>query len=171
MAGAYATFAAGGVHCTPVIIDKITDSSGDPVSAPDAQCTQVIQPDIANAVNDLLSHVIDDGTGSPARTADQRPEAGKTGTIDSNAAVWFNGYTPNAEAVSMISVDNTRKPFRNGGGLKYYTVPSTGVTLGGTGGGDAGHDLWRPTMRAVLKGLPPKPFDQPPARLVGGSGG
>ena len=96
-------------------------------------------------------------------------------TIDSNAAVWFNGYTPNAETVSMIAVDNTRKPFRRdtanylSNGLKFYTVPSTGVTLGGTGGGDAGHDLWRPTMQKYLRSLPVESFTPPPAALVGGS--
>lgn len=101
---------SGGINCTPVIVDNITDSSGDTLDAPDAQCRRVISCDVANAVNELLSHVIDNGTGSPARTEDTRPEAGKTGTIDNNAAVWFNDYTPNAETVSMIAVDNSRRP-------------------------------------------------------------
>ena len=61
-----------------------------------------------------------------------RPQAGKTGTIDSNAAVWFAGYTPQISGAAMISIDNTRKPFLKGesgyrsNGLKGYTVASTG---------------------------------------------
>ena len=175
MAGAYATFAAGGIHCTPVIVDRITTADGKNLTPPDANCRRVISADVANSVNELLSHVIADGTGNPAQTADQRPQAGKTGTIDSNAAVWFNGYTPNAEAVSMISEDTTREPFRSdrpasyrSTGLKGYPVPSTGVVLSGSGGGDAGHDLWRPTMDHYLKSLPVQDFDPPPAKLSAG---
>ncbi|MBO0811011.1 MAG: transglycosylase domain-containing protein [Microlunatus sp.] len=174
MAGAYATFASGGIHCTPVIIDKITTGTGAQLDGPDADCRRVISPGVAAAVDYLFRHVMAVGTGLPARTLDPRPEAGKTGTIDSNAAVWFNGFTPNAETVSMIAVDNTRTPFRKGGpgyistGLKYYTVPSTGVLLSGTGGGDAGHDLWRPTMQAYLSSLPVEHFGPTPAALIGG---
>ena len=51
------------------------------------------------------------GTGTRARTADGRPQAGKTGTINSNEAVWFAGYTPEIAGVAMISIDNTKKPF------------------------------------------------------------
>ena len=38
-------------------------------------------------------------------------QAGKTGTIDSNEAVWFAGYTPDVAGIAMISIDNTKKPF------------------------------------------------------------
>ena len=47
------------------------------------------------------------GTGRRVMTADGRPQAGKTGTIDSNAAVWFVGYTPQVAGAAMISIDNT----------------------------------------------------------------
>ncbi|SDS16323.1 transglycosylase domain-containing protein [Microlunatus soli] len=175
MATAYATFASGGIRCTPVMVDKISTADGKELTPPDADCKRVISADVANAVNDLLSHVIADGTGNPAQTADQRPQAGKTGTIDSNAAVWFAGYTPNAATVSMIAEDTSRKPFIAGkpsyrsDGLKGYTVPSTGVELSGSGGGDAGADLWRPTMNKYLKDLPPEEFDSAPDRLTQGS--
>ena len=174
MAEAYATFAADGVRCTPVIVDRISTTDGKTLASPDANCHRVIRKDVADAVNQLLSKVISDGTGNPAQTADERPQAGKTGTIDSNEAVWFDGYTPNAEAVSMISIDNTRRPFVSGKidyistGLKNYTVPSTGVTLGGSGGGDAGADLWRPTMNAYVKDLPKESFDPAPNSLTTG---
>ena len=66
--------------------------------------------------------------------------AGKTGTIDSNEAVWFAGYTPEIAGVAMISIDNTKRPFVKRGpgyyrrsGVKGYRVPSTGVYLEGSG--------------------------------------
>ena len=84
-------------------------------------------------MNTLLSGVMTNGTGSRVPTADGRPQAGKTGTIDSNEAVWFAGYTPEIAGVAMISIDNQRKPFvrRPTGyrrsGVKGYRVPSTGL--------------------------------------------
>jgi len=118
-------------------------------------------------MSSLLSSVMTKGTGRRALTADGRPQAGKTGTIDSNAAVWFAGYTPQVAGVAMISIDNTRAPFVKGGagyrynGLKGYTVPSTGRALEGSGGGDAGQDIWKPAMEAYLKDKPAQSFTAP----------
>ncbi len=80
-------------------------------AAPSANCNRVISADVAAAVNSLLSSVMTKGTGSRVATADRRPQAGKTGTIDSNAAVWFVGYTPQVAGAAMISIDNQRRPF------------------------------------------------------------
>jgi membrane peptidoglycan carboxypeptidase len=174
VAEAYATFASGGIHCDPIILESITDSSGTARDVPSANCERVISEDVANAMNSLLSSVMTDGTGRRVRTADGRPQAGKTGTIDSNAAVWFAGYTPQAAGAAMISIDNTRAPFlpADGGyrasGLKGYTVPSTGRALEGSGSGDAGQEIWKPAMEAYLRGTAMRSFDPPPANLVSG---
>lgn len=93
VAEAYATFAAGGVHCDPIIVSSITDGTGASREVPSANCKQVISADVADAMNSLLSSVMTKGTGRRVLTSDGRPQAGKTGTIDSNAAVWFAGYT------------------------------------------------------------------------------
>ena len=108
-------------------------------------------------------------------TADGRPQAGKTGTIDSNAAVWFVGYTPQVAGAAMISIDNQRRPFLKSEagyrstGLKGYPVPSTGQSLEGSGSGDAGQEIWKPAMEEYLQGEPMQSFDAPPAELVGSS--
>ncbi len=173
MAEAYATFASGGIHCDPIIVSKITDSAGKDRAVTSANCQRMISTDVANAMNSLLSKVMTQGTGRRALTGDGRPEAGKTGTIDSNAAVWFVGYTPQVAGAAMISIDNTRKPFvrTSSGyqrGLKGYTVPSTGLYLEGSGSGDAGQDIWKPAMQKYLAGKPFASFDAPPASLVYG---
>ncbi len=172
VAEAYATFASGGIHCNPIIVDEITDASGASREAPDAGCERVISADVANAVNDLLGTVITQGTGARAAIPDGRPQAGKTGTIDSNEAVWFAGYTPEVAGVAMISIDNTRAPFVKSkpgfrrSGVKGYPVPSTRVLLEGSGSGDAGQELWRPAMQSYLRGQPPTPFEPAPASLT-----
>ena len=173
VAEAYATFASGGIHCDPIILDTITDSSGKKLETPSANCKRVISTDVAAAMNSLLSSVMTKGTGSRVATSDGRPQAGKTGTIDSNAAVWFVGYTPQVAGAAMISIDNQRSPFVESGsgyrstGLKGYRVPSTGMSLEGSGSGDAGEEIWKPAMERYLQLEPAKAFDAPPADLVG----
>jgi membrane peptidoglycan carboxypeptidase len=171
MAEAYATFASGGIHCSPIIVSKIVNPKGKKIDVPSANCKRVIDKDVADGVNKVLKSVIDKGTGTPARVYGDIDQAGKTGTINSNNAVWFAGYTPEIAAVSMISIDNTRKPwlkkesgFRSRG-IEYYTVPSTGVYLQGSGGGDAGAKIWKPVMTSYLKGVDHTRFDEPPSSI------
>lgn len=172
MAEAYATFAAGGIHCKPIIVDEIKTSAGEDLAAPAANCSRVMSTGVANAMNSLLASVMTQGTGVRARTADGRPQAGKTGTIDSNQAVWFVGYTPEVAGAAMVSVDNTRRPFLRDepgyrpNGVKNYQVPSTGLLLEGSGSGDAGQEIWKPVMQKYLAGKPKTAFEQPPAELV-----
>ena len=166
VANAYATFASGGIHCNPVIVTKVTDGSGKDRDVPGADCKRVIDPGVAAAVDSMLSSVVTKGTGARARTADGRPQAGKTGTIDSNAAVWYAGYTPQVAGAAMISIDKERGSRTS---LKGYTVPSSGLYLEGSGSGDAGRRIWKPVMEEYLKGKPKESFPTPPAELVRGS--
>jgi membrane peptidoglycan carboxypeptidase len=176
MAEAYATFAARGIHCRPIIVDKITDRSGKSLAAPSADCRRVLSPGVADGMNKLLAHVMTAGTGRKAATADHRPQAGKTGTISSNEAVWFAGYTPEIAGVAMISIDNRKKPFiktatarRQGEfrrtGVKRYRVPSTRKFLEGSGSADAGRQIWKPTMDTYLRGIPRTRFVEPPSAI------
>ena len=172
MAEAYATFAARGVHCDPIIVSKITTRPGKDLAVPDANCRRVVDKDVADGVNKILKSVVDKGTGKRAKIYDGRHIAGKTGTIDSNEAVWFAGYTPEIAGVAMISIDNTKRPFRKSGagyyrgsGVKGYRVPSTGVYLEGSGSGDAGLKIWRPVMQKYFQQIPRTSFNQPPRRI------
>jgi membrane peptidoglycan carboxypeptidase len=163
LAEAYATFAARGIHCDPVIIDKIINGQGKEIPAPSANCKRVISKDVADGVNSILQGVMaDGGTGSPAAIPDGRPQAGKTGTTNDNQAVWFAGYTPDLAGVASIAEDVTQKPFRQphvrSGGILGYYMKDTGVTLQATGGGDAGGGIWKPAMTKALKGTPHTKF-------------
>ncbi|HEX8766814.1 MAG TPA: transglycosylase domain-containing protein, partial [Jatrophihabitans sp.] len=111
MAEAYATVAARGIHCNPIIVSKITNRVGKNLQIPDANCRRVMDRDVADGVNKILKSVVDKGTGRKAKVYGEGPIAGKTGTINSNEAVWFAGYTPEIAGVAMISIDNTKSPF------------------------------------------------------------
>ncbi len=179
MAEAYATFAARGIHCDPIIIKKITTRTGKTLDVPDGNCKRVLSEGVADGMNKLLRGVMTNGTGKRALPSDGRPVAGKTGTINSNEAVWFAGYTPEVAGVAMISIDVTKKPFvksakakRSGAfrrsGVKGYRIPSTGFVLEGSGSGDAGMKIWKPTMEKYLKGVPRTNFHAPPTRIEKG---
>jgi membrane peptidoglycan carboxypeptidase len=167
MAEAYATFAARGVHCNPIIVSKITNRNGKELEVPSADCKKVMEPEVADGVSKILKSVIDKGTGRRAKVPNGYDQAGKTGTINSNEAVWFAGYTPEVAGVAMISIDNTKKPFRKGKpgfrrhGVENYRVPSTGVFLEGSGSGDAGAKIWKPVMSSYLKKVPDTSFKAP----------
>ena len=175
VAEAYATVAARGKHCNPVIIAKITTRSGKNLAVPDANCQQVMDKSVADGVNKMLKSVVNNGTGRPARVFGEGDIAGKTGTINSNEAVWFAGYTPEIAGVAMISIDNTMEPFskalrRKGKdyrsrGVRNYTVPSTDAFLSGTGSGDAGEEIWKPVMTEYLKRVPNTSFQDPPSEI------
>jgi membrane peptidoglycan carboxypeptidase len=171
MAEAYATFASGGIHCDPIIVSKIVNRNGKELASPSANCKRVIDQDVADGVNKVLKAVIDKGTGVPAKVPGGFDQAGKTGTIDSAEAVWFAGYTPQIAGVSMISIDNTKKPFRKGKpgfrktGITGYTVKSTKVYLAGHGGDDAGAKIWKPAMASYLKGIDHTDFQDPPKKI------
>ena len=120
MAEAYATFAARGLHCHSRPVTEILDSAGNQIRDYASQCAQVMQQSTADAVNDVLTGVIDGGFAS-AQTLDQ-PAAGKTGTTQEGKSVWFVGYTPQLAAAAMI------------GGANALGVPIglAGQTIGGT---------------------------------------
>ncbi|SDS54371.1 transglycosylase domain-containing protein [Microlunatus soli] len=166
LAEAYATFAARGIHCDPIIIDKITNADGKKIDPPSGNCKRVISKDVADGVNSILQGVMEgNGTGVPARIPDGRPQAGKTGTTNDNQAVWFAGYTPDLAGVASIAEDVTMKPFlkdkkhdRRPGGLEGYYMKHSDRTLQGSGGGDAGSGIWSPAMTKALKGVEPSKF-------------
>jgi membrane peptidoglycan carboxypeptidase len=172
MAEAYATFAARGIHCDPVIVSKITTRTGKVLEPPNANCKRVISKSVADGMNRLLSGVMrGSGTGTRARIPFIQNQAGKTGTVNSNKAVWFNGYTTLIAGSAMIAVDPTKKIWtgsRRRSGVLNYQVPTTDVVLEGSGSGDAGMKIWKPAMSKAMEGKPDVRFKEPPSSILEG---
>ncbi|WP_255422082.1 MULTISPECIES: transglycosylase domain-containing protein [unclassified Tessaracoccus] len=167
MAEAYATFANRGIHCTPIILETVTTKDGSSLAVPPADCKQVIRPEIADGVNFILKSVIDNGTGRPARLSDGRPQAGKTGTISENQAVWFAGYTPEMAGAAWIAIDKTNPWYESKRKtLKNVRLPS-GTYLRGSGGGDAGL-IWKAAMASALADKPKTAFNAPTTEVLEG---
>ncbi len=161
LSNAYATFAARGKYCTPVLVTSIKDNAGKPINTPGATCRQAISPQVADGVNRVLSAVMEPGGTGGRLNFGKWDLAGKTGTIQDNRAVWYAGYAPNLAAASVVADANL--PYTN---LMY------GHTLDGrdiadpTGSGTAG-PLWKTTMQKALPGLPLRRFVPPTPKIVG----
>jgi penicillin-binding protein 1A len=92
MASAYGTFAAEGIHISPVFVTDIETSDGVNIYSAVPVVTEAIDREIAQQVTAALSAVVARGTG--ARADIGRPVAGKTGTSQEHRDAWFVGYTP-----------------------------------------------------------------------------
>ena len=166
MAGAYATFAARGLHCTNRPVTEILNSRGKLLKAYPAKCEQVLPKDVADAVNDILRGVQEPGGfGYGAGLSLSQPSAGKTGTTSENKAVWFVGYTPNLAAASMIAGANQAgQPQRLDGnyiGGRYISFESAaGSTLAGP--------QWADAMEVIQQWLPDRDFNAPDPRTITG---
>jgi len=170
MAEAYATFANRGVHCSPIILESVLNVDGANVEVPSANCTKVMEPEVADGVSYVLKSVMDKGTGRRAAMDNGHQQAGKTGTTNNAAAVWFTGYTPEMAGVAMIAVDPTAPYFKDNPdrrkSLSGVRVEN-GNRLSGSGGGDAGK-IWKVAMASALKDLPKTKFTDPSKKILEG---
>jgi penicillin-binding protein 1A len=105
LTSAYAVFANHGIRLGPVSILTITDSTGHVLYSNDALPEQVIKPETAYLITNLLKGVIERGTAWKARELG-RPAAGKTGTTNDFRDAWFMGYTPGLVAGVWIGYDD-----------------------------------------------------------------
>ncbi|GAA3094673.1 transglycosylase domain-containing protein [Streptosporangium carneum] len=143
-ASGFATFAAGGVHREAHVIRSITDADGRTTKIP-TKGRRAFSEQTATDATYALTQVVTAGTGSAARLYD-RPVAGKTGTTDKSASVWFAGFTPQlATAVDMFRDDN--KPVVVDGSALY--------------GGTYPAQIWRAFMTEAMSGKPVKEFGEP----------
>jgi penicillin-binding protein 1A len=108
LAGAYATFAAGGLYDEPRIITRIVGPDGKDVDLPPPPPERrVLDESEAFITTSLLGSVIDYGTGQAAKSLG-RPVAGKTGTSNQSKDTWFAGYSPDLTAVTWVGYDDAK---------------------------------------------------------------
>lgn len=84
MANVYATLGANGVHCNPIAIKSITDSTGKSVKVPSANCTQAVSQEIAQTAGYALNQSAEKGVASAVKLNNYKSFA-KTGTNEQTA--------------------------------------------------------------------------------------
>jgi 1A family penicillin-binding protein len=108
---AYSVFANNGMAVDPRFVTRIEDRSGRTVYAADTpQPRPALDPKAAFIVRDILREATERGTGSAARriVPPQISIAGKTGTTNDNADVWFVGMTPSLVAGVWLGFDRPK---------------------------------------------------------------
>jgi membrane peptidoglycan carboxypeptidase len=149
MATVYATFASGGVKCTPVAITAaIRSTTGAPLPVPATDCHQEIDSTVAAQMNDALTGPFRAGTLSGVGGLPGRQVGGKTGTTDENSANWTVGMTP--QFSTAVWVGDPR------GGVQYplKRVQAYGRTISNTTGSSIAGPIWKSIMVDVHAGQP-----------------
>ncbi len=124
MAFAYSSFAQGGLRpVNPVFIRKIEALDGSVVyEQGEIERVKVLEPATAFMMNDILSQVVERGSGWRARRI-PRMVAGKTGTTNGPKDGWFVGYLPNLVTVSWSGYDDFRNMISHATGASLATMP------------------------------------------------
>ncbi|MEO8294997.1 MAG: PBP1A family penicillin-binding protein [Gemmatimonadota bacterium] len=109
LVGGYAPFANGGSRVEPVFLVSIEVGGKTVYQAERTPPTRVLDSVTAFLVTSMLRSVVDEGTGYTIRSLGvYGPVAGKTGTTNNGADVWFVGYTPTILAGFWFGYDTPR---------------------------------------------------------------
>ena len=150
VAVAYGTLANQGIRVDPRTIAGIVNLEGETVERKHLEFKQVVTPQQAYDITNMLEDVITQGTARRARQQGfTRPAAGKTGTTNDFGDAWFAGYTPDLVAVVWVGFD--RRESLN------------------LAGGQAALPIWTDFMKQALAGQPDiafvRPAQDPPTPL------
>jgi penicillin-binding protein 1B len=110
LASAYGVFANGGKRAEARIVREVTSREGEPLERRRRDAIQVVTPQAAWLVTDMMRGVLVRGTAASSQALGFRGNAaGKTGTTDDTRDAWFVGFTPDVLAAVWVGYDdNTR---------------------------------------------------------------
>ncbi len=146
LASAYSTFANGGVLVEPITYTHVVDKNGKVILENVPEKTQIVSPETAYIMYDLLKGPVERYSSKPAKFSDI-PVAGKTGTTENNKDLWFAGVTPYMAGSIWIGAD---KPTELKD--KYGNKPFSGSTASA---------LFGKIMGYAHKSLPPVDISKP----------
>jgi penicillin-binding protein 1A len=137
-------FANSGVRVEPRYITRVEDAEGRVLWQTEPSRKEVADPQVAAIVRDMMSTVINNGSGYPARDPANNglpysiPAAGKTGTTNDGTDVWFIGFTPTLVASVWFGFDRPK------------------TIMPGAAGGRLAAPVWGSFMNAVYIGAAPE---------------
>ena len=134
MSAAYGVFGNSGMYASPRLYTKVVDKTGNVLLSTDYTTNEVIDPQSAYTMYDLLKGPVSTGgTGISAKYGDM-PVAGKTGTATDLKDLWFCGLTPYYSAAVWIGNDDDKK---------FYDLSSNDAAL-----------IWGKLMKKANANLP-----------------
>ncbi|NYF11649.1 membrane peptidoglycan carboxypeptidase [Leifsonia sp. AK011] len=142
MAGAYATVAAGGKYCKPIVVDRAIGPDGKDLPGQTQECRQAISPDVASAAAYALRAVMTGGTGSASNPGDGVPVIGKTGTTNTAEHTWIVTSTTRVATAVWVGNSIGQDPLYNyewagyvGNQLRHPVMASTLAVIDAKYGG------------------------------------
>lgn len=140
LTAAYGAIADGGTYTKPLSFTKILDKDGNVLIENTPQRNKVVSEGVAFVMSDILRTTVTNGIAGRAQIPNM-PTAGKTGTTQNQADIWFVGFTPYYAAGVWIGNDSPQ------------------ITL--TKGSSMAATLWQKIMTDVHEGLEKKNFEKP----------
>ena len=134
VAESYSVFANLGDRVTPKSVVRITTGDGRTVSEPTSTKVNVIRPNVAYIINDILKDTVNRGTAARLAEWGLNNSSGKgdiAGKTGSSRDGWFVGYTPELLTVVYVGFDD-------------------GSDLGLTGS-ESAMPIWADYMREALR--------------------
>ncbi|MBI3792222.1 MAG: hypothetical protein HY275_15265, partial [Gemmatimonadetes bacterium] len=111
MIGAYTTFATLGIRSRPFAITKVESADGAVLWEPKPDRAAVLTPEESWLMVSMMKDVVLRGTAfqSVYQAGFHYPAAGKTGTTNDGADVWYIGYTADLVAGVWVGFDRPQK--------------------------------------------------------------
>ncbi len=109
MATAYTIFPNLGEKAAPIAISRVTTGDGKTVVEPRTEKKNVLRPDVAYIMDDIMKDVINKGTAAEAQSWGFKNVAGKTGFAGKTGTSrdgWFAGFTPELVCVVYVGFDD-----------------------------------------------------------------
>ncbi|MBI4117991.1 MAG: penicillin-binding protein [Parcubacteria group bacterium] len=142
MTSAYSVFANKGVRNPHYSIIEVRDGNGEMLESSTPKPKQVLSPEIAGTITDILS---DNKARTPAFGASSplyfpgRDVAAKTGTTNDSRDAWIIGYTPNIAVGAWVGNNDNSEMVKSVAG--FIVAP-----------------MWNAFMKTALEKLPDEPF-------------
>jgi penicillin-binding protein 1A len=117
MTAAFAAFANLGDRPEPRFVTRVEDRDGNVVWSSEVHRERVIEPTTAFMTVSLMQDVVNRGTATSVRASGfTQPAAGKTGTTNDAADIWFIGFTPNIVGTIWMGFDERQTIVRRATG-------------------------------------------------------
>ena len=142
LTAAYAALANGGILAAPHAVVRVEEPGGTLLEEYRPAVQPALKEEVAYLLTSVLQGAVERGTGQKAQTVG-RPAAGKTGTSQDAADLWFVGYTPELAAGVWLGYDAPRS----------LGPHETAARLAAP--------LWADFMRRGLTSRPPTDFPVP----------
>lgn len=144
LTSAYSTFPNQGVKVDPICILTVKDSMGKILEENQPRMQDVLKPESAYIMTSMMESVVNEGTATRIRADGITFScAGKTGTTDNQADVWFIGFTQDLIAGCWVGFDNRRSL---GAWISSSNTPVP---------------IWAEFMKDVYKERTPEHFSKP----------